>query len=345
LREGIDPFATSCQVSVIVLNYNGRHLLEACLSGVMHQTDIMYEVILVDNGSQDHSVDFVRKHFPEVRVVELPKNVGVAAGYNVGLRAAQGTYLVTLNNDAVPQAGWLSALVAAVGTYPNVGSVASLVCRADDPSMIDSAGICVDVTGSAWDRLGGYPLNASGTSVREVFGVSAAAALYCRTMLDDVGLFAEHFFAYLEDVDLAWRSRLRGWTAVIAPRAVVVHEHSATSGEGSPFKLWHLGRNRIWCLIRNYPSPACWRFFFVIVGYDIAASVFQAVYCGTWQPLRGRVNGLRAARRILQERSQMQAKRRIGWTSLVPYLNPLEGPQAVIRRYAYIKMRKQAMAR
>src|SRR5206468_2274482 len=113
----------------------------------------------------------------------------------------------------------------------------------------NSCGIAIDPAGIAWDRYGGSPTSAVDRD-REVFGPCAGAALYRRAMLEDVGLFDGDFFAYLEDVDLAWRARLRGWGCVLEPVAVVRHAHSATLGEGSPFKRYLLGRNKVWVLAK-----------------------------------------------------------------------------------------------
>ena len=243
-------------VTVVVVNWNGLSLLRRCLPPVLAQRGVPYEVIVVDNGSSDGSLDWLRRlsatlaaapAAPPVRILASERNLGFAAGNNLAIRESQAPFVATLNNDARPEPGWLAALVAAAEADPKIGSCAAQLVFASRPEVVNSAGIALDRAGIAWDREVGAARHPPGPAT-EVFGASAGAALYRRAMLDDVGLFAESFFMYLEDVDLAWRARLRQWQCVYVPAAVVHHLHSASAGEGSPFKLWHLGAT----------SSPCW---------------------------------------------------------------------------------------
>jgi len=196
------------------------------LSALLAQTYSPYEIILVDNGSHDGSVDFVRARFPEVRIVENSENLGFAAGNNVAIRVARGDYIVTLNNDTRAEPEWLEELVRVVETDPQIGMCASKMLFYHHAGILNSTGISLDVAGIAWDRRGGERDNGQEHEPVEIFGPCAGAALYRREMLDEVGLFDEDFFAYHEDVDLAWRARSRGWRCMYSPRAVVHHIHS-----------------------------------------------------------------------------------------------------------------------
>ena len=133
--------------------------------------------------------------------------------------------------------------------------VASKMLFAHRPEIINSAGIAMDWAGIAWDWRGGEIDTPAEEHDSEVFGPCGGAALYSRRMLDEIGLFDEDFFMYLEDVDLACRARLAGWHCLLPPQARVLHAHSATAGEGSPFKSYQLGRNKIWTLVKNFPQP------------------------------------------------------------------------------------------
>lgn len=234
----------SVQVAVIILNLNGERYLERCLSTVLSQTYPNFEVILVDNGSTDDSVVLVRQRFPAVRIIENDENLGFARGNNVGIRATNSPYVATLNNDTWVEPDWLEALVEVMGSDPCIGICASKMLFAHRPDMINSAGVCVDLAGIAWDRLGGSPDPGEDGEPEEVFAGCAGAALYRRVMLDDIGLFDEDYFIYLEDVDLAWRARLMGWRCMYVPRSRVYHVYSATAQEGSAFKSFLLGRNK-----------------------------------------------------------------------------------------------------
>lgn len=329
-------------VSVVVVNWNGRRYLEECLAALLVQTYSPFEIVLVDNGSTDDSVPFVRERFPQVRLVLLERNTGFAAGHNRGIAASRGVYVATLNNDAIPEPGWLGALVAAAERDPQVGMVASKMLFYDRPTVVNSAGICVDRAGIAWDRHGGWPDDPNEPSV-EVFGPCAGAALYRRGLLDEVGLFDESFFCYLEDVDLAWRARLAGWRCWYAPDARVLHHHSGTAGDASAFKRYHLGRNKVWLIAKNYPMPELLTHLPLIVAYDLLAVVGMLLtgHRHGYAPsarlasLTGRLVGLAGLPRALAARRRILARAR---RQVFRHLEPLALPWDVPQRWAHLKV-------
>ena len=293
-------------ISIVIVNWNGRHLLARCLPRVLAQDWADAEVVVVDNGSTDGSADWVETHFPLVRVLRNVRNLGFAGGNNVAIYSTQGAYVATLNNDADPDPGWLSSLVAAMASAPEVGMCASKMVRADDRSTIDACGIEVDRAGIAWNRYSGERERTDETAPYEVFGPCAGAALYRRAMLDEVGAFDADYVAYYEDVDLAWRARRAGWRCLYVPGARATHRHSSTGREGSPFKGYHLGRNKVWTLIKNYPWPDWLRALPAIVAYD-AAGWGYALAHGDLHPLRGRIAALRQWGRFARKRRAIQA--------------------------------------
>jgi len=319
-------------VSVIVVNWNGQRFLDRCLSALLAQTHRDFEIILVDNGSSDDSVPFVKERFPSVRLVESPVNVGFAAGNNLGLGVAKGTFIALLNNDAFPTPSWLESLLWAMQSDDAIGMCASTMVLASDPGRIDSAGIAVDVAGIAWDRLGGRPVTDTEDTVVEVFGPCAGAALYRRAMVEDIGFFDEDFFAYMGDVDLAWRAQWAGWRCVYVPEAVVHHVHSATGKEGSHFKNRLLGRNKVWLLCKDYPA-SLWRLL-LVWAYDLMA-VGYAIASGRGRgAVQGRIEALGKVRRMLAKRRRIV--RRVSTRAMVAKLHPVEQPLAVRRRYAHL---------
>lgn len=245
------------RVSVVVVNWNGRHHLTECLDSLAAQTFSDFEVVLVDNGSSDGSVALVEEHYPTVKILPLAENTGFARGNNLGFAQAQGEYLVTLNNDTRTEPGWLAALVAAADADPRIGMVGSRICTYAEPDRLDSigVGICPDGMSRAAYRLRRFStLGLNG--VIDILLPSACAALYRRAMLDEVGGFDEEFFAYCEDTDLGLRGRLAGWRAVAALEAVVLHKYSQTGGALSPFKLRLVERNHYWVALKNFSWPA-----------------------------------------------------------------------------------------
>ncbi|MGH2354318.1 MAG: glycosyltransferase family 2 protein, partial [Chloroflexota bacterium] len=232
LPGGVDPL-----VSVVMVTWNGLCHLRRSLPAVLAQElpdGQQFELLVVDNASTDgsraHLADLAARD-GRVRVLLNDHNEGFAAPNNRAFRDARGTFVATLNNDTLPEPGWLAALLRVAQADERVGSVASRMVFDHAPETINSAGISIDRAGIAWDRLVGRPVAESETQPVEVFGASAGAALYRRSMLEELGGFDARFFIYLEDVDLAWRARLAGWRAVYAPDAVVRHAHSASAKE------------------------------------------------------------------------------------------------------------------
>ncbi|HEY7063646.1 MAG TPA: glycosyltransferase family 2 protein [Chloroflexota bacterium] len=296
-------------VTVVIPNWNGAALVGGCLEALRAQTYRDFEAVVVDNGSRDGSLA-VLAAFPEVRVLRFGRNRGFGAATNAGIRATAAPYVATLNNDAVPAPGWLAALVAAAeAAEPQVGMWASRMVFAARPDVLNSCGIALDRAGIAWDLLGGQPVGAD-AGLWEPFGPCAGAALYRRTLLEGVGLFAEQFFAYLEDVDLAWRARRAGWGCRYVAAARVAHHHSATAGEGSTHKRFLLGRNKVWLLARNYPGRQLGRWLPVVVGYDLAAVGYGLATRRDTAALRGRLAGLAGLPAALRERRALHAAER-----------------------------------
>jgi GT2 family glycosyltransferase len=301
----------SQSVAVIVPNWNGARLLPACFSALAQQTYTDFLLYVVDNGSTDGSWEMLaalngrRKAgwldaelpYP-VRVIRNEVNLGFAEANNQAIKLALAGgchYVATLNNDAVAEPDWLHALIHTVrNAPPQVGMIASTMLFAHRPERVASAGISIHHDGLALDRsVGAVAADLEKHGVRPVFGPSAGAALYSTDMLCDSGLFDARFFSYLEDADLAWRARARGWKALHTPHARVLHEYSATGGQGSSFKNRLVARNRVWLLYKNMPAPLLRRFWPVILRYDLAASAAGLV-TGNREALLGRLEALRA---------------------------------------------------
>jgi GT2 family glycosyltransferase len=247
-------FLKEPRVSVVIVNWNGKHHLGECLGSLRAQTFKDFEIILVDNGSQDGSREYVQENFHEVRLVELQKNCGFAGGNNAGIRVASGKYLALLNNDTKVDPAWLTNLLKEAEANPSpVGMWASKILSYDHPDIIDNVGLLMypdglgrgkgrlEVDGGQYDQTG------------EAFFPSGCAGLYRRSMLDEIGLFDEEFFAYADDVDLGLRARLAGWHCIYVPSAKVYHKYSGSSSAHSPFKAFLVERNRIWVLLKYYP--------------------------------------------------------------------------------------------
>ena len=245
------------KVSIIIVNWNGKKYLKECFDSVFSQTYSNYEVIFVDNGSTDGSAEYIEKNFPKTIIIRFDKNYGFAMPNNIGIEEAfknpDVQYIATLNNDTKVDSHWLEEFIKVAENDDQIGMCASKTLFFYTPELIDNTGILISSDGSGINRgykekdSGQYDINC------EVFGACAAAALYKRKMLNEIGFFDGDFFAYYEDIDLSWRARLAGWKCMYVHSAVVYHVHSATGIAHSPFKSFYLQRNRFFVIIKNLP--------------------------------------------------------------------------------------------
>lgn len=241
-------------ISVIIVNWNGKEYLPACLDSLLEQSCTEFETIVVDNGSHDGSLELLHNSYSWVQVVPLSVNTGFASGNNAGFDVSTGKYIVTLNNDTTVDRSWLAELIAPVEADSLVGMVASRICAFDAPDKIDSLGvsICPDGMSRGSRRLARFS-ELSLAKTEDILLPSACAALYRRKMIDEIGFFDDDFFAYCEDTDLGLRGRLAGWQAVLARDAVVHHRYSCSGGAFSPFKLYLVERNHFWVALKCFP--------------------------------------------------------------------------------------------
>ncbi|MCC6629840.1 MAG: glycosyltransferase family 2 protein [Chloroflexi bacterium] len=315
-------------VSVIVPAWNAAARLPACLDALAAQTNLADEVIVVDNGSTDGTATLVRARFGWARLVANPVNFGFARAVNQGILAASGATIVLLNDDTMADPGCLAALVAPLAADARLGVSAATLVYADRPEQINAAGLTIGHDLVAMDAGLSQPVAALPDAPWPVFGASGGAAAYRRAALDDVGLFDERFFAYLEDVDLAWRLRLRRWGAVSVPAARVRHAYSASAGADSPFKRYHLARNRVWWLVKCVPGALAWRCAAALLWYD-AAALLAALAGRDTAWLQGRLDGLRGIPALRADRGIIQQRRTASIDELAALLGPRVGPWRV----------------
>jgi GT2 family glycosyltransferase len=274
-------------VSIIILNYNGKEYIEECIDSVLKQTYRNREVIVVDNGSTDESLEIIKEKFiDDVKLIENKNNVGFAAGNNVGISLAKGTYIALLNNDAVADYTWLDELVgAAQRSDNNFGMWASKILFYDNPKIIDTAGHLIYPDGLNRGRGKCEEDKGQYSREEEVFFPSGCAALYSKSMFDQIGLFDSDFFAYGDDTDVGLKARIAGWKCLYVPNAIVYHRSSATTGRYSPFKAYLVERNRLWILLKYFPlryilmSPFYTLKRLILLSYGALAGVGIAGRC------------------------------------------------------------------
>jgi len=300
------PFA-----SVIVLNYNGKDLLEECLESLSRQTYPNYEIILVDNGSTDDSGEYARSHFPHVQVVQLKKNRGFAGGNNFGLHHAKGDYIALLNNDTRVEPQWLESLCDALDRHEDAGTAASKMLIYDNPKLIDAAGDMFFGWGTV--RRRGHLMLDENAYDKEisVFGACAGAALYRREMIEKIGFLDEDFLIYFDDVDLSFRAQLAGWKCIYVPEARVLHKVSATMEKTKSFSVYISKRNSMWVVLKNMPTPLLWKYGFLIFAYNFISDIKWTIRGYLKEVVRARMHSLLALRVMAGKRRSIQKMRNV----------------------------------
>lgn len=294
-------------LTVVVLSYDGRHLLERLLPSLEAQEPRDFHTIVVDNGSRDGTAAWLARRWPAVEVVALPENLGVTAGLNACLRAADSELVALLNNDLVLGPDALAELVGALRAHSQAGSASAKLLDFSEPTLIDGAGDGFAWSGTATRRGHGERDRGQYDQPEDVFGACGGAAVYRRAALEHVGGFDETFSAFLEDVDWAFRAQLAGWSCRYVPSAVVYHMGSATLGPGlTDFTRYHLWRNAIWLVAKDYPAWALLRH----AHHLLAGQLLQlAVACrdrklGIWR--RVMADALRGLPAVLRRRRAVQ---------------------------------------
>lgn len=247
------------EISVVLLNWNGIHLLPGCLESLRAQTFRDFEIIMADNGSTDGSLELVAERYPEVRVIRFPTNIGFCLAVNEGIGASRGEFIALLNNDTELDPLFLAELLAAMRADSRIGICAPKMLYYDDPRLINSAGHACRRNGVVAD-IGRLEWDADWFNrPREVLGACAGASLYRRRMLADIGLLDPDFFISYEDADLDWRAQWAGWRARYVPTALVRHREGVSRRIRSRRQVLLGVRNTIHVWTKDWPLAALLR--------------------------------------------------------------------------------------
>lgn len=312
---------------VVVPNWNGKDELSACLDSLLAQTEPA-TIIVVENGSADGSLELLQNKYPQVELVINTKNLGFAGGVNRGIKKAVelgSVYVALFNNDAVANAKWLAELVKCLDDSPAVG-IATCKFLSADGSHLDSTGDYYTVWGLPYPGGRGETDTTKYDGQTNIFAASGGASLYRVSMLQEIGLFDEDFFAYYEDVDISFRAQLAGWKVIYVPAAIAFHSTGTTSGRIKGFTTYHTVKNLPLLLWKNVPLhilPHVW------VRLVIAWSMFvgRALSRGhIWPVLKGCFWGIVLWPKKLIERRHIQKTRKVSdayiWDFIVHDLPP-----------------------
>ncbi len=263
------------KVTVVIPNYNGIKYIRNCMDSLRLQSVKGFEILVVDNGSKDGSLEILQEEYPEARVIALEENTGFCHAVNLGIRESNTPYVILLNNDTIADSDFVKALVEAIEEKEDIFSVSAMMLSMQNQDIIDGAGDNYCLLGWAYARGKGC-IASKYAKKTEIFSACGGAAIYRKAVMEEIGFFDERHFAYLEDVDIGYRARIYGYRNMYEPRAQVIHAGSAVSGSRyNEFKTKLASVNSGYVIAKNMPlllllinAP------FLLVGYFVKCLFF-----------------------------------------------------------------------
>jgi len=300
-------------ISVIIPNWNGRDLLKDCLKSLKNQSYKNFEIILVDNGSTDGSVEYVKNNFPKVRIISLQKNFGFARAINEGVKVSRAEYIVLLNNDTSVDKEFIKKLIECAELHPEVISVNSKLLNFYNKKIIDGVGILINEVGQArsidWQEKDKGQYN----SEQYIFGATGGASLFRRESFVKLGLFDENYFMYSEEVDFAFRAQFQRYKSIFCPEAKVFHKHKATAKKFSAHVEYWQFRNMTQTIVKDFPVSILfkkWRWLKIILVH-LNTIFFQLRNGYFWPPVLADLWILFHLPQLLHERKRIQSSRKV----------------------------------
>ncbi|MEQ2836501.1 glycosyltransferase family 2 protein [Dorea formicigenerans] len=294
------------KVTIVIPNYNGKHFMEPCLSSLSKQTYKNFHILVVDNASSDGSIEYMEENYPDIELIKLQKNYGFSKAVNIGIQHSRTPYVILLNNDTTVDTRYVEEMVKAIEKSPKIFSVSSKMIQMYHPELIDSAGDLYTLLGWGVCRGCGRPVS-NYTKYDEIFTACAGAAIYRRSVFDEIGYFDENHFAYLEDIDIGYRARIYGYYNMYCPTALVYHVGSGTSGSKyNSFKVKLAARNNLYLNYKNMPAlQLILNFIPLAIGYFVKYLFFCKIGFGK-DYKEGFIEGLQTAK--LQKKVKFQFK-------------------------------------
>ena len=316
IEKSLSIFPKLYSVTVILVNWNCGGIIAKCLDHLFSQTLPPTRIIVVDNDSSDNSLVGIANQY-NVDIIYLDKNYGFAGGNNRALAVCDTEYVALLNPDAFAEPDWLEQLMVEAQANPDIAAFASLQLYAENPDFVDGIGDSYHMSGLVWRD--GHGTRTSNVDLRpkEIFSPCAAAALYKRQAIVDIGGFDEDFFCYVEDVDLGFRLRLAGYRAMLVPDAIVHHVGSAsTGGQRSDFCVYHGHRNLVWAFIKNMPGVLFWLLLPLHVLLNIVTIVYFSSIGKSKLILQAKLDAIKGIPKMWQKRKYIQSKRVVSVTDI-----------------------------
>ena len=322
MKESIS-FSKNVFISIIIPTWNSDATLPKTLKKLTQQTYQDFELMIIDNGSVSFDESKIKHDYRSLnlKIIVLKENTGFAHACNLGAQHASGTWLAFLNADAFPQPDWLEQFHIYSQQYPTVSAFCSLITQAKHPDLIDGTGDVYNISGNAWKRGYGYPIQTASKKPERIFSPNAAAAFCQRAVFMELGGFDEDFFSYFEDVDLGFRLNLAGYQCYFLPALRVEHVGSSSTSQDSDFAVYHHHRNSEWVFWKNMPGIL----FFIYFSLHLLGNIIfllkylkngraKIVFKAKWDALK--LSGL-----MLSKRRTIQKQRRASISEINRMLN------------------------
>ena len=291
-------------ISIVIPNYNKFDLLEKCIKSLFAQTNIDFEIIVVDNGSTEKKERLPDD--PRVKFIWQDNNLGFSKAVNIGIKEAKGEYIALINNDTELAVDWIDQVYRAFEGNKEAMFITSRIMSFQERDIFDDVGNVILFSGKAYKVGNGEKDSGQYNQQRYIFGASGAASVYKRDFFEIVGFFDEDFFAYLEDVDLSFRANLLGIKCLYVPEAVVYHVGSATTGSRyNKFTVFHLAQNTINLIIKDYPTKFIFKSILNILAHIISLQVFFTLKGFGLDFIKGIISGLKMSRIMLAKRREI----------------------------------------
>ncbi len=300
------------KIFVVIPNWNGADFIAPCLESLQSQTQ-KHTIVVVDNGSVDESVSVINEQFPSVHLIKLLKNTGFSGGVNAGIRYAleqKADYVALFNNDATADIDWLQNLVNILDKDESVGVATGKLLRSDKKHL-DSTGDFYSIFGMPFPRGRNQKDNEQYDTPEEVFSASGGASLYRVSMLEEIGLFDEKFFAYYEDVDISFRAQMAGWKVMYTPDARAYHRIGATSSKLGGFTRYHATKNFYLLYTKNMPGWLYWKYLPLFTLQAVRLCASSILKGGGVAYFKGMLRAIILVPYVMNKRIGVQRRRKI----------------------------------
>ncbi|WP_174614779.1 glycosyltransferase family 2 protein [Virgibacillus ihumii] len=310
------------KVAVHIVTFNSEDDIRACLEAVLEQSYPVHSIMVVDNDSHDQTCQVVKSFGGKVALVENKANTGFTGGHNLAIRMNPDVdYVLVLNPDVTLHPDYIKAIVAEMEQDLSIGMATGKLYRDSEAKILDTTGINIKKNFRAYDRGSGESDAGQYDSSTSIFGVSGAAAVYRKEMMDAVSIgnefYDDHFFAYKEDIDVSWRANITGWKAVFVPDATATHERGwAVSKSRADISLKirkHSYINRYYFMVKNCPRSTFIRYLPWLLVFELSQNIYiilkEPKTLAMWRDFGSNLKQMRTARRHIQKRRSVSAEK------------------------------------